>query len=100
MNLQMVAGEIYEVDDNMLKNLDILEDYPAWYIREKRNFQLSSGLITAWVYLLKTYRNSLLELPFVDEYKSKGSHGLVYCEPSERDTTYDACADVQGTSTI
>lgn len=97
----MIKGEIYEVDDTMLKNLDILEDYPAWYIREKRNFQLNDGTgVTAWVYLLKTYKESLLGLPFIDEYKSKGSHGLVYCEPTKRDEAYDACADVQGTTNI
>lgn len=101
---KVVTGEIYEIDDKMLKNLDILEDYPAWYIREKRNFELKSGMVsskvTAWVYLLKTYKDSLLELPFIDEYKSKGSHGLIYCEPMERDEAYDACADVRGASNI
>jgi gamma-glutamylaminecyclotransferase len=27
-------GEIYEVDDNMLSKLDILEDHPSYYVRE------------------------------------------------------------------
>lgn len=82
----------------MLKHLDILEDHPTWYIREKRPFKLTEahGQVDAWVYLLKTFKDSLLELPCLKEYRSKGDHGLVYCEPSERDETYDACADVQG----
>lgn len=29
-----VQGEVYEIDDNMLGNLDILEDYPTFYDRE------------------------------------------------------------------
>lgn len=32
-----VAGEIYEVDDKMLSNLDILEDHPSLYVRELAN---------------------------------------------------------------
>lgn len=30
-----VNGEIYAVDDDMMKNLDILEDYPRFYDRQK-----------------------------------------------------------------
>ena len=99
---QIVKGEIYEVDNKMLQNLDILEDHPKWYIRETRAFKLnihSESQVHAWVYLLKTFRDSLLQLPFYEEYRSKGPHGLIYCEPSERDPTYDACADVQGVFT-
>lgn len=97
--IQIVSGEIYQVDEKMLKNLDILEDYPKWYIREKRKFTLKNVTnteITAWVYLLQTFRESLLQLQFFKRYESRGSHNLIYCERTLRDKSYDACADVQG----
>ncbi|KAK3916029.1 Troponin C-akin-1 protein [Frankliniella fusca] len=95
---QFVTGEIYEVDDKMLQNLDVLEDYPSWYVRERRMFKFShdQSNVEAWVYLLQTYKESLLELPFLQDYKSQGMHGLKYCEPEKRDEAYDACSDVQG----
>lgn len=31
-----VQGEVYEVDEAMLRNLDILEDYPRFYDREQQ----------------------------------------------------------------
>lgn len=97
---QVVTGEIYEVDDKMLENLDVLEEHPAFYIREKRSFRLvannDSSEVVAWVYLLKTFRESLLDLTYQTDYRSAGPHGLIYCERSERDKTYDACTDVQG----
>lgn len=99
---EYVTGEIYEIDHTMLSNLDILEDYPKWYIREKRPFILQAKIrteIMAWVYLLQTFKDALLQLPNLTRYTSDGSHGLPYCEPAARDENYDACADVQGKST-
>ncbi|KAE8740576.1 hypothetical protein FOCC_FOCC013909 [Frankliniella occidentalis] len=95
---EFVTGEIYEVDDKMLKNLDVLEEYPAFYVREERLFKLSNNTsdVIAWVYLLQSFKESLLELPFLQEYRSEGVHGLQYCEPALRDESYDACSDVQG----
>ena len=37
-----IHGEVYEVDENMLKNLDILEDHPNYYQRRPEKVFLSS----------------------------------------------------------
>lgn len=38
-----IHGEVYEVDENMLKNLDILEDHPKYYQRRLEKVFLSNG---------------------------------------------------------
>lgn len=38
-----VTGEIYEVDDKMLKSLDNLEDCEDIYVREKRDMNIGVG---------------------------------------------------------
>lgn len=38
-----VHGEVYEIDDSMLQNLDILEDYPEFYDREEQPIQLEES---------------------------------------------------------
>lgn len=35
--------EVYEVDEKMMSNLDILEDYPDYYDREKQDIRLSNN---------------------------------------------------------
>lgn len=35
-----IRGEIYEVDERVLKKLDALEDYPSFYDREVQNMVL------------------------------------------------------------
>jgi len=43
----MINGELYEVDDNTLENLDRLEGHPDFY--ERKEVTLESGQI-AWIY--------------------------------------------------
>lgn len=38
-----INGEIYEVNELMLKNLDILEDYPTLYDRVAHQIELADG---------------------------------------------------------
>ena len=38
-----IHGEVYEVDENMLRNLDILEDHPNYYQRRLEKVFLSNG---------------------------------------------------------
>lgn len=69
-----IKGEIYEVDDQMLSKLDILEDYPALYDRDVRQFRCSSSneIVDCIVYFLKFKPEKLSKnLSFLDEYKDK-----------------------------
>jgi gamma-glutamylcyclotransferase (GGCT)/AIG2-like uncharacterized protein YtfP len=46
-----IRGEVYEVDDAILSDLDELEDHPHEYRREQAEIELDSGeTVTAWLY--------------------------------------------------
>lgn len=75
-----VKGELYEVDDKVLANLDILEDHPDFYVREEKEVKsLEQDLIVkTWVYFIKNFQNKLLESPTFESYSNNGPHGLKY----------------------
>ncbi|KAJ2938347.1 hypothetical protein O0L34_g13269 [Tuta absoluta] len=88
-----VKGEIYEVDDKMLGNLDILEDHPKYYVREIDDILVKNGdtteTVQAWVYFLKKFKPNLLSREKMEDYSSKGPHGLVYMESNNESTVED-----------
>ncbi|KAK7792149.1 hypothetical protein R5R35_000416 [Gryllus longicercus] len=91
-----VIGEVYEVDESMLKHLDVLEEHPDFYVREIREVQSENKRIDAWVYFIKKFRPNLLNEPFLEEYSSYGSHGKRYGEGENSHSSYDAQKDIQG----
>ncbi|XP_013775292.1 gamma-glutamylaminecyclotransferase-like isoform X2 [Limulus polyphemus] len=91
-----VIGEVYEVNDRMLEKLDELENHPTYYERKQEDvciIQSTSfeGTATAgdclrvWMYFLKNYKPELLNLPYHEDYSSKGPHGLEYMESDDSD---------------
>jgi len=85
-----VLGELYEVDDKMLKNLDILECHPVLYerIRDIVTYETELGTTETaevWIYFIKKYKPEMAELEYIDEWVN-GSCGLVYVA-SEDDLT-------------
>ncbi|XP_051164418.1 putative gamma-glutamylcyclotransferase CG2811 isoform X2 [Leptopilina boulardi] len=89
-----ITGEIYDVDSEMLKKLDELEEHPNFYIRTEENILLNSqdqniadtilnentNLIKAWIYFLPNFKTELLEQEMYSSYSNEGSHGLKYAE--------------------
>ncbi|XP_030601919.1 gamma-glutamylaminecyclotransferase C isoform X2 [Archocentrus centrarchus] len=87
-----VYGEIYKVDEQMLKFLDDFESIPEMYQRTVVQLEvkewagksegeeiLSPGSITeAFVYSTTTYRPDWPSLPCHESYDTKGDHGLKY----------------------
>lgn len=78
-----VAGEVYGVDDKMLHFLDEFECHPRYYVRKEEEVDLvdHEGRTVrqrVWIYFLKNYRQELLSKTFLEEYSSKGNHGLEY----------------------
>ncbi|XP_042892878.1 putative gamma-glutamylcyclotransferase CG2811 [Penaeus japonicus] len=75
-----VEGEVYEVDEKMMSNLDILEEHPKLYERKKDKLKLEATgeVIECWIYLLHKYKPHLLDLPMLNAYFSRGSHGKTY----------------------
>ena len=49
-----IKGELYEVDEDTMKNLDYLEGYPSFYNRER--VQLYSGDM-AWMYYIDAHHS-------------------------------------------
>ncbi|XP_042877670.1 putative gamma-glutamylcyclotransferase CG2811 isoform X2 [Penaeus japonicus] len=71
---KQIEGELYEVDDQMLAKLDILEVHPKYYERKmiKASIQESKEVVDCWIYLLHHFRPELLKLPHLSTYFSKG----------------------------
>ncbi|CAK1548887.1 unnamed protein product [Leptosia nina] len=94
-NGHQIKGEIYSVDDKMLANLDILEDYPKWYIREieeiivKTPNSTKEETMKCWLYFLKNFKPDLLEMKLYESYSSNGPHGLKYLESDNEATLED-----------
>ena len=82
------------VDDAMLVHLDKLEDSPVYYTRTAETFQvtridhndddqdISAGdVIEGDIYLLKNYRQELLQLDFLSKYSGQNELGKTYVKP-------------------
>ncbi|KAG5899877.1 hypothetical protein JTB14_012340 [Gonioctena quinquepunctata] len=85
-NGTQVRGELYEVGDTVLADLDILEDHPNFYIRELHDvapLNDQNSTVKAWIYMVKNFKKDLLNEPFFESYKSAGSHGKKYVESEE-----------------
>lgn len=92
-----VKGEVYEVDDQVLSNLDILEDHPNYYIREQHTIKClneQGDPIQAWIYFIKKFKPDLLKQPMFENYSSSGSHGLKYVSRYDRDQNYNVKSDI------
>lgn len=90
-NGKHVKGEVYEVDDAVLANLDILEDHPNYYIREQHKVQSlkDNSSVTAWIYFIKNFKPEILKHQMLENYSNNDSHGLKYVPRYLRSTTAD-----------
>jgi gamma-glutamylaminecyclotransferase len=65
-----VTGEIYEVTEHALKNLDALEGHPNWYERKIINVVDELGdRVKAWVYFMPANRKESGELVESGNYR-------------------------------
>nr|XP_018905354.1 PREDICTED: putative gamma-glutamylcyclotransferase CG2811 isoform X2 [Bemisia tabaci] len=72
-----VKGELYEVDEDMLLNLDKLEEHPHFYERVVEPVQIyndknstESKTVDAWIYFIKKMNAQLLEEPYLTDYQN------------------------------
>uniref|UniRef100_A0A336MK65 Gamma-glutamylcyclotransferase family protein n=1 Tax=Culicoides sonorensis TaxID=179676 RepID=A0A336MK65_CULSO len=81
-----VKGEIYEVDDQMLKVLDRLEDVGNFYDRETIIFDVLDSnhkeSVEAFVYVLNKYPAGLLNESMMSDYRH--CHVKRYISPKDR----------------
>lgn len=81
-----VAGEIYEVDEQMLRFLDDFEGCPSMYQRTPLQVRVlewegaagPGDSVQCFVYSTATYAPEWLFLPYHKSYDSEGPHGLRY----------------------
>ncbi|XP_053963872.1 putative gamma-glutamylcyclotransferase CG2811 isoform X1 [Anastrepha ludens] len=85
-----VCGEVYEVDDTMFANLDVLEDCPNYYEREIQQVTTEDNVsMDCWLYLIKQFPEQLLSKRHLDSYHNNAAQP--YCESyleSSRDDMY------------
>ncbi|KAL9914204.1 putative gamma-glutamylcyclotransferase CG2811 [Glossina fuscipes fuscipes] len=62
-----VEGEVYEVDEEMLKKLDKLEEYPEYYDREIQEIRMEKKdeVEKCWLYLMRNCSDHLLQKPLL-----------------------------------
>lgn len=94
-----VQGEIYKVDDQMLKFLDAFEGVPTMYQRTLVELEVKEWVgdaggekkpaagskVEAFVYSTTTYEPEWPSLPNYESYDSYGDHGLQYVTREGRD---------------
>ncbi|XP_029303976.1 gamma-glutamylaminecyclotransferase B-like [Cottoperca gobio] len=86
-----VRGELYKVDDKMLKFLDVFEDIPRMYQRAEVKLEVkewagkpdgeepaAGSIIEAFVYSTTTYEPDWPSLLSHESYDTFGDHGLMY----------------------
>ncbi|XP_023179596.2 putative gamma-glutamylcyclotransferase CG2811 isoform X1 [Drosophila hydei] len=88
-----IEGEIYEVDDKMFSNLDVLEEYPRYYDRELQTILTNANeKLDCWLYLIRNYPDSMLSKPLLSSYCNRPNQP--YSEKSVRDPKLPAKDDL------
>ena len=81
-----ISKYVFRVDENMLKVLDELEKSPIFYTRTQENFEIVESMVGTFqngdivecgIYLLKDFKDHLLELPFLEVYCNSPEHPWV-----------------------
>lgn len=92
-NGHRIQGEIYKVDEQMLKFLDAFEGVPTMYQRTPimvevmevvKDLEARSSR-EVYVYSTQTYKQDWPLLPSYESYDSLGAHGLEYVVREARD---------------
>jgi len=96
-----IIGEIFQVDETMLNFLDQFEGHPQYYERESIPIKWldppADSEESVWVYFLTKYKPFMLDLPFLQNYTSNGSHNLPYVPRYKRNSEdrYNAYNEVK-----
>lgn len=86
-----IQGEIYSVNQTLLAILDDFEGHPGYYCRRQEPIQVEEKKppLNCWTYFLPKFKEKMLELPFLSDYKSLGDHGKPYCSEEDTDNIED-----------
>lgn len=97
-----MSGELYDVDDEMLANLDDLENHPHLYRRtivqcvieqtataSTNDSETTSSIVDSEVYMIHDYNPTLMSLPFLSSYDDDAIKDGLYSSREERVEDYD-----------
>lgn len=75
-NAVNVEGEVYSVNDKMMEILDDLEAHPTFYTRSQIPIIFQDKSEKMWCYLMKNFRQDVLQLPMYSKYdfKARGTY--------------------------
>lgn len=60
-NIYNICGELYEIDEKILSEIDLFEDHPNFYFRELVEVKTTKGIIVkSWIYFLPEEKGELL----------------------------------------
>lgn len=60
-NISHICGELYEIDNKILKEIDLFEDHPNFYFRELVDVKTTTGMVVkSWIYFLPEEKGELL----------------------------------------
>lgn len=92
--VQIIEGEIYDVDDRLLEWMDSFEGHPEVYERdrvlvelltgdgdrgdESRDSDVTTTTTTCWSYFLKRFPPQLLDVESYSNYEAFGINGKPY----------------------
>lgn len=82
-----IQGQVYRVDDDKLRILDILEGVPDHYVRRKVPVEVEEPqqVLSCWLYIQENFKPQLLELPFVSDYCLETYKDKPYVPRSQRE---------------
>lgn len=59
--ISYISGELYEIDDKILREIDLFEDHPKFYFRELVEVKTTKGIIVkSWIYFFPEEKGELL----------------------------------------
>ena len=99
----VVCGEVFEVNDAMLQNLDNLEGHPMVFVMyphdgnrwpECWGYRREDGVVDCQVYVMHNFKKSLMNLPHMSSYSSYSEEGKPI-DLSVEDKLSDQLSDTQ-----
>lgn len=102
-----IYGEVYDVDDEGLEWLDQFEGHPLVYERDLVRVRMPlhadmrpnhEQLCECWVYFLKSFEPSMLQLEMHSSYDSYGEHNRPYLPEKDDSSTENFHVGMRQTS--
>lgn len=92
--MQNIEGEVYDIDDQMLYSLDMMEEVPHMCTRRVEYVQVGEHQVQAWCYFLHSFHSDLLRSRCHQKYSS-AELNMPYVPHYQRDQNVDHRLEVK-----